>query len=121
MTLFEGLALLVAALGVGVPAWIYALGMREAMNKSGRAVESNRFFAYARLLGYLHNEMKSGKVDCGPVWIAAVRELTEYPEYADLSVLFLEEISVTGEGKFDRITGNALKETESRLLSLNHA
>ena len=81
---------------------------------------SARYFAYARLLNYLRDEIKDGSVGFGPLWVATVRELREYPEFADLTVLYLEEISVTGSDKFDRVMERELRETEAFLLGLKN-
>ncbi len=60
--------------------------------------------------------METGTIECGPIWAAAVRELLEYPEYGDLSLLYLEEVSITGANKFDRVMENELKAVEASLL-----
>ncbi len=81
---------------------------------------SERYFAYAHLLNYLRDELQDGVVGFGPLWVATVRELRAYPEFADLTVLYLEEISVTGSDKFDRVMERELRETESFLLGLKN-
>ncbi|MBA3864621.1 MAG: hypothetical protein C0517_11845 [Erythrobacter sp.] len=55
----------------------------------------------------------------GPAMVVYLRELKKYPEYKDMSILFLESISITGDGRFDDIARNELKATEVYLLGLN--
>ncbi len=81
---------------------------------------SARYFAYARLMNYLRTEIQDGVDGFGPLWAATVRELRNYPEFADLTVLYLEEITVTGTNKFDRVMEQELRETETFLLGLKN-
>lgn len=82
---------------------------------------SERYFAYAQIMNYLRDQFEDGVVGFGPLWVAAVRELRNYPEFADLTVLYFEEITVTGSDKFDRVLEQELRETESYLLGLKNA
>jgi len=81
---------------------------------------SARYFAYARLMNYLRTEIQDGADGFGPLWAATVRELRNYPEFADLTVLYLEEVTVTGTNKFDRVMEQELRETETFLLGLKN-
>ena len=47
---------------------------------------------------------------------ATIRELENYPEYRTLSVLFLEEITITGTKKFDQVMRAELQSVEAALL-----
>ena len=115
----ESTLLGLALVGLGVPAWIFSIAIYHAAKRPRKQGDpSERYFVYARVLGFIHDEMKDGHVDCGPIWAAAMRELRAYPEYADLSVLFLEEINITGTKKFDRVMEKELKETEAFLLGI---
>jgi hypothetical protein len=120
VTVLQGLLTGLAFVAFGVPAWIFAIAVRHGTRRRRPTEPSGRYFAYSRLIGYIHDEMKTGKVECGPRWVAAVRELREYPEFADISVLFLEEITITGGKKFDRVMEKELRDVESYLLEQRH-
>lgn len=109
--------LLVGFVAFGIPAWIFALSVYRAGNKPRKEEPSVRYFAYTQLLTYLHDVVREGEPGFGPMWMATVRELRNYPEYADVTILYLEEINITGSRKFDRIMKRELKETEAFLLA----
>ena len=46
--------------------------------------------------------------------------LREYPQYRDATLLFLEEITITGSGKWDNFCETEMKTIETDLLGLNH-
>jgi hypothetical protein len=52
----------------------------------------------------------------GPVMVACIRELGFYPEYRDITVLLLNEVTVTGQNQYDRLMKVELQETEAFLL-----
>lgn len=115
---FETAIIAVLALGFVVPAWLMAFAFRERA-KAMRVEEPNkRYFAYAALLQSLHAQLdpKSKMVRNGPLFAATVRELANYPEYRSFSVLFLEEINITGTRKFDQVVRAELKAVEAQLL-----
>ena len=98
------------------PLWILATSIRTAAQKAPLVEPSSRYFAYSKILGFVHEAMKSGKVECGPLWIVAIRELRTYSEYKDITLLYLEEVNITGENKFDRVMERELKDVEAFLL-----
>ncbi len=117
---FEMAIIAVLALGFVVPAWLLAFSFRERA-KALRVEEPNkRYFAYAALLQSLHAQLdpKSQTVRNGPLFAATVRELANYPEYRSFSVLFLEEINITGTRKFDNVVRAELKAVEAQLLDI---
>lgn len=118
MTPFEVALIAVLAIGLVVPAWVFAFAFRDRA-RAVRVEEPNkRFFAYASLLQGLHAQLdpKSQQVRNGPLFAATVRELANYPEYRSFSVLFLEEINITGTRKFDNVVRAELKAVEAQLL-----
>ena len=112
MAIASGLALL----GFGVPAWIFAIGIYFAAKRPRKEEPGSRYFAYVRVRDRLLDELK-GETKRAPVIVATIRELRNFPEYRDISVLFLEEVNVTGNKKFDRVLERELKETEASLLN----
>ena len=120
VTPFETALIAILALGLVIPAWIMAFAFRNRA-KAMRVDEPNkRYFAYAALLQSLHAQLdpKSKTVRNGPLFAATVRELANYPEYRSFSVLFLEEINITGSRKFDNVVRAELKAVEAQLLDI---
>ena len=120
VTSFETAILAILAIGFVVPAWVLAFAFRERA-KAIRVEEPNkRYFAYATLLQSLHAQLdpNSKTVRNGPLFAATVRELANYPEYRSFSVLFLEEINITGTRKFDNVVRAELKAVEAELLDM---
>lgn len=120
VSMLEWIGLGLVFLGIAVPAWIFSLALYTLSKRSPAGEPSARYFAYMRVIQFLHQEIETGKTRCAPLWVATLRELREYPEYADLSVLYLEEIMVTGQEKFDRVMEQEIKETEAFLLESNN-
>ncbi len=118
VTPFEWGILAIIALGFVVPAWMVAISFVRNAQKPQIEEPNKRYFAYAELLKSMHAQMdmKTRTVRNGPLFAATVRELANYPEYRTLSVLFLEEITVTGTKKFDNVVRNELKAVEAGLL-----
>jgi hypothetical protein len=124
---FELAIIAVIILGFAVPAWLAALALsrasaRQALVMPDGPEPNKRYFAYAELLKSLHAQLDPKlTVRNGPLFAATVRELANYPEYRTLSVLFLEEISVTGTRKFDNVVRAEMKAVEEDLLELEQA
>jgi len=106
--------------GVIVPNAMIAYGvLRSARSEpQGASAPSQRYFAYAQLLKSLRGQMdfERRRVENGPLFIATLRELKEYPEYSALTLLFIEEISIQGGRKFDNVARTELQSVESALL-----
>lgn len=120
VTTFEAAIIAILAVGFVIPAWVMAFSFRERA-KAIRVEEPNkRYFAYAALLQSLHAQLdpQSKTVRNGPLFAATVRELANYPEYRSFSVLFLEEITITGTRKFDQVVRAELKAVEAQLLDI---
>ena len=118
VTTFEWGILGVAVIGFALPAWLLALSVRRASQRQFPQDINKRYFAYAELLKSLHAQMdlQTKTVRNGPLFAATVRELENYPEYRHISVLFLEEITITGSKKFDQVVRAELKAVEAKLL-----
>jgi hypothetical protein len=118
VTPFEWGILAVITLGFVVPAWLVALSYLARSRGAETREPNKRYFAYAALLQSLHAQLdpNSKMVRNGPLFAATVRELANYPEYRTLSVLFLEEITITGTRKFDQVVRAELKAVEADLL-----
>jgi len=123
VTQFEWAILAVITLGFVVPAWLVALSYLSRARAAAMPEPNKRYFAYAALLHSLHAQLdpKSKMVRNGPLFAATVRELANYPEYRSLSVLFLEEITITGSRKFDQVVRAELKAVEADLLEAEGA
>ncbi len=123
VTPFEWGILGIVALGFVVPAWLVAFSYVKRARQPEAVEPNKRYFAYAELLKSLHAQMdpKSRTVRNGPLFAATVRELSNYPEYRTLSVLFLEEITITGSKKFDNVVRAELKAVEAGLLEASDA
>ena len=87
--------------GVLIPNAMIALAVVRSSRRTDKAEPSERFFAYAKLLASLRAQMnvETRRVDNGPLFVATIRELKEYPEYRAISLLFIEEITITGKKK----------------------
>jgi len=118
VTQFEWGILAIVALGFVAPLWMVAFSYVRRAAKPVAEEPNKRYFAYAELLKSLHAQMdpQTRTVRNGPLFAATVRELANYPEYRTLSVLFLEEITVTGSKKFDNVVRAELKAVEAGLL-----
>lgn len=118
VTPFETAIVAILALGFVIPAWVFAFAFRARAKAVPVEEPNKRFFAYAALLQGLHNQLdpKTQNVRNGPLFAATVRELANYPEYRSFSVLFLEEITITGTRKFDNVVRAELKAVEAKLL-----
>ena len=114
--------ILVALIAVGIlPAWLFGIAAFISARRPAKDKPSERYLAYVALLDSLHRVMATGTVENGAAFAASVRELRAYAEYSDLSLLYLEEINITGSNKFDHIMSAEMKATEAFLLELRNA
>jgi hypothetical protein len=76
---------------------------------------------YNEIMDYLHSAWKKSEAEGqnGASIIASIRELNNYPEHRDLTLLYLEEISVTGTSKFDDLVKIEIQNIEKYFLGLN--
>lgn len=116
MTTFESLLLVIALVGVGIPAWICA-AITTSSRHQAVSVKNGGFPAYTALIDRILDEFDKDK-GRGPIMVAAVRELRSFPEYRDTTVLLLNEVTVTGSSQYDRLMEVEIRETEAFLLEV---
>lgn len=107
-----------------IPFWLMVIVTIMYVEQGRKKEKSSRVsyvHDYARLVKAMNEDLKSsdGRFN-GPAMIAYLKDLREYPEYRDPTLLFLEEITITGSGKFDEICKAELSSLETYLLELKH-
>lgn len=122
----NGFAWIVLALilfGMVIPFWLMTyMTAKLAAKQSTDRISTHRIMHYNKLMDYLHGSLKRSASDgqFGASLVASIRELKNFPEHRDLSVLFLEEINVTGTGKFDDLMKIEIRGVEDFLLGQKH-
>ncbi|MBI1402647.1 MAG: hypothetical protein GC147_05480 [Porphyrobacter sp.] len=125
MSAFEWAAVGLILFGMVIPFWLmtaFAVINYDQNRRRATKQDKRQSFVheYVELSTKMNEMLSSGKdIIAGPALVAYLRELKKYPEYKDMSILFLESISITGDGRFDDIARNELKSTEVYLLGLN--
>lgn len=125
MTGFEWTTIGLIIFGMVIPFWIMVIltgiVVEQTRRKAKKELARQSYVhEYAELCIKLSEMLKAADGTFnGPALVAYLRELKNYPEYKDMSILFLESISITGDGRFDDIARNELKATEVYLLGLN--
>jgi hypothetical protein len=61
-----------------------------------------RVIAYANLIRCLHHEINR-EDNLAPIIIAYLRGLRSFPEYRDTTVLYLDNVDVTGSSTYDQL------------------
>ncbi|MGB3722255.1 MAG: hypothetical protein WA979_05480 [Pacificimonas sp.] len=103
-------AILLGAL-IGLPILLLALTLIKNRASALSAEKLRRFEAFTAVLRRIEAK------DIGPVEkIVAVRQLREFPEYSDLTVILCNSIDVNGTGQGAEIFQNELNVTEQELL-----
>ncbi|MEQ5788979.1 hypothetical protein J3454_13855 [Erythrobacter sp. NFXS35] len=126
MTTFEWTTLGLILFGMVIPFWLMTAlaGINYEQNRRRAAKQDKRqsfVHEYVELSTKMNEMLTSGKENLpGPALAAYLRELKKYPEYKDMSILYLETVTVTGDGRFDEIARNELKATEEYLLGLDN-
>ncbi|KPP88112.1 hypothetical protein SAMN04515621_2900 [Erythrobacter sp. HL-111] len=120
---FEWAAIGLILFGMVLPFWtLTVIALRRASKepRRGEVPASERVLRYNAIMDYLHRACRKGPAEgqSGASFIAAVRELRNYPEHRDLTVLFLEEINVSGTGKFNELAKREIRAAEEYLLAL---
>ncbi len=124
---FEALVLGLLFFGAIVPIWGLLGVLYVTERRRGRFLETarrgedsiTRLDAYTRIIHSILDEIKNTE-NRAPVLIACVRELSSFPEYRDLTVLLLDEISVTGSTHFDQLMKQEMTRLETSLLESKH-
>jgi hypothetical protein len=122
---FEALVLCLFFFGAAVPAWtvlILHFHARRSPSFDGRRSEAcptARSESYIRIVNTILDELKQEE-NRAPVIIVCLRELRLFVEYRDITVLLLDEISVTGHSHFDQLMKNEITRLETALLANDH-
>ncbi len=108
--------------GMVIPFWMMSyVTTKIAVRWSVDGADESRIMRYNEVMDYLHSTLNRPKTDsqCGASLVASIRELKNFPEHRDLSVMYLEEINITGTGKFNDLAKLEIKKVESHLLGQN--
>lgn len=125
MTGFEWIALGLILFGMVIPFWLMTaftvLTYEQNRRRAARQDKRQSFVhEYVELSTKMNEMLSSGdKTLAGPALVAYLREFKKYPQYKDMSILYLESITITGNGRFDEIARIELKAIEEFLLGLN--
>ena len=122
MSPFEWIALGLILFGMVIPFWLLTvIAGRTALRKDKEGGNPHRVMRYNEIMDYLHSAWKKSEAEGqnGASIIASIRELNNYPEHRDLTLLYLEEISVTGTSKFDDLVKIEIQNIEKYFLGLN--
>ncbi|MDE1467034.1 hypothetical protein [Aurantiacibacter sp. D1-12] len=120
MSGFEWTALALILFGMVLPFWIMVLLVLYLAMQNKKKPSESRAPKYADLMGMfarMLDKSNDGKFD-GPTMVACIRDLKKFPEYRDASIMFLEELRITGSGKFDDMAKTEQKNVERHLLGL---
>jgi hypothetical protein len=107
--------------GMVIPFWLMTYFAAKAARQQTKDRKTpDRVLRYNELMDYLHAAWKKSSAEGqnGASIIASIRELKNYPEHRDLTILYLEEINVTGTSKFDDLAKVEIKDVETYLLGL---
>lgn len=123
MSAFEWTVTVLILVGMVIPFWIMVILTIVVVGRTPKgAADPGRARNYAGLMrefSAIFSKEKEVRFD-GPSLIACIRDLKEYSEYRDASVLLLEEINITGSGKFDEMAKAEIKKIEAHLLELRN-
>jgi len=119
---FEWTTIGLIIFGMVIPFWlmvIVTIIVVEQSRKKEKQTRTTYVHDYARLMHAMNDDLNSsdGKFN-GPAMIAYLKELREYPQYREPTLLFLEEITITGSGKFDEVCKAELTSLETHLLGM---
>ena len=124
MSTVEALVLCLLFFGALVPNWVvlfvlFSVKRSQPLERKRNEQPTARFEAYIRIVNAILDELKQEQ-NRAPVIIAGLRELRVFTEYRDITVLLLDEISVTGHSHFDQLMKKELASLETSLLEQNH-
>ena len=80
---------------------------------------TNRFLVYAAVVDRVMDEIARTN-NRAAIISAGIRELRNFPEFREATVLLTNEIEVTGQTPFDQLLKKELCELETYLLELGH-
>ncbi|WP_221537709.1 hypothetical protein [Qipengyuania huizhouensis] len=116
---FEWIVLGLILFGMVIPFWLMTY-LTAKISRTSRDAGPHRIMRYNEVMDYLHSGLKRSKIDglSGASLVATIRELENYPEHRDVTLLYLEEITITGSGKFDELAKSEIQKLETYLLGL---
>ena len=123
VTAFEWIALGLILFGMVIPFWFMSvIAGRTALRQAKEGGNPHQVMRYTELMDYLHSALKKSeaKAQSGASLVAAIRDLNNYPQHSDLTILFLEELSVTGTSKFDDLAKIEIKKIETKFLGFKN-
>jgi hypothetical protein len=116
---FEWAVLGLILFGMVMPFWLVTY-FTVKLGSISRDAGPHHIMRYNEVMDYLHSGLKRPKGDglSGASLVATIRELNNYPEHRDVTLLYLEEITITGSGKFDELAKSEIQKLETYLLGL---
>ena len=114
--------ILMILIGMVIPFWtVVVLAVVGWSKNRNKPQKPSLVHDYTKLMQECHAAItKREGQPAGPIPIAHLREMKKYPEYRDITLLYLEELSIKGSGKFDQIIKTELKAVEAHLLGLEY-
>lgn len=122
VTAFAWVAISLILFGMVIPFWVMTVFTAKiAKRQLVEQTSPQRVLCYNELMDYLHSAWKKSRAEGqnGASIVASIRELKNYPEHRDLTILYLEEITITGTSKFDDLAKAEIENVEAYLLGLN--
>jgi hypothetical protein len=101
--------------GMVIPIWVFLYLLFTGRELAIRKQPGTRYRAYMAVLDRLVHEVNK-EASNGPAVVASMRELREFPEYRDISVLLLNATNITGTTQYDRMLQVEVQQTEAFLL-----
>ena len=101
--------------GVVIPVWVFLSILYTGRQVAIEKQPGTRYRAYMAVLDRLVHEVNK-EASNGPAVVASMRELREFPEYRDISVLLLNATNITGKTPYDRMLQVEVQQTEAYLL-----
>ncbi|WP_379554454.1 hypothetical protein [Qipengyuania sp. DGS5-3] len=125
MTMFEWAAVALIVFGMVIPFWVMTLltmivlyQQRKIFKPPSRQIKVHD---YTQLMVAIDDLIHSdGKASFnGPALQTYLREMKHYPEYRETSLLYLEDLSISGAKKWSTICKAEQKAVEHYLLGLD--
>ncbi|QIQ86889.1 hypothetical protein [Erythrobacter sp.] len=126
MTTFEWTAIGLILFGMALPFWIMTLltcivlyQQQKITKPPSRPIKVHDYTKLMVAIDDLIHSKGTGSFN-GPALQTYLREMKQYPEYKDTSLLYLEELSITGKSKWSEICRTEQKAVEEHLLGLKN-
>ncbi|MEM8919547.1 MAG: hypothetical protein AAGE37_11885 [Pseudomonadota bacterium] len=118
--MFEWTVIGLIVFGMVIPFWLMTyFASKTAFFRMREGGKPDSTLRYNEVMDYLHSALKRSKSEASPNGasiVATIRELKKYPEHRDLTLLYLEEITITGNSKFDELAKIEIKDIEKKFL-----